>query len=148
MAYDDLTAYVRPGFDLPILGRTYHVPAPNARDGLWLQALVDGAQSLALTRAIGSANKAVLSDEEERTVYQIALGSAFEEMVAGDVPWPILKHAGVTAWMHWTRGAEAGERHWRRLVEDGPGNGQTPEGTSSPTSTAGSPGEPSIPSPA
>ncbi len=148
MAYEDLTAYVRPGIDLPILGRTYHVPAPNARDGVWLQALMDGSASFALTNAVGAANKVVLSDEQERTVYQVALGSAADEMIADDVPWPFYKHAGMTAWVHWTRGADAGERYWATLKQDGQGNpgGETQAGADSPPD--GSLPGPSTPTPA
>jgi hypothetical protein len=149
MAYEDLTAFVRPGFDLPILGRTYHVPAPSARDGLWLQALMDGSASFALTNAVGAANKAVLSDEEERTLYQVALGGAFDEMIGAGVPWPFLKHAGMTAWVHWCRGAAAGERYWATLREDGQGNPPAGEATETESTPAdGSPPVPSIPAPA
>jgi hypothetical protein len=141
MAYEDLAAFVRPGFDLPWGGRVFYVPPPNARDGAWLQALMDGSEAAVLTRSIGAANKAVLSDEQERTVYQLALGAAYDEM-SEDLPWPILKHAGVTAWLHWTRGEAAGERHWRLLLEGGQGKAQTQQEEGEPP-TDGSPPAPS-----
>ena len=144
MAFEDLAAFIRPGFDLPVLGRTYYVPPPNARDGAWLQALIDGVESVVLTSAVGKANKAVLSDEQERSAYEIALGDAYGEMVADDVPWPVLKHAGWTAWMYWTRGEAAAERYWSRF---GAGQGKA-ETTETDSRTDGSPEDPSTPSPA
>ena len=147
MAFEDLAAFVRPGFDLPVLGRRYYIPPPNARDGAWLQALIDGVESVVLTAAIGAANKAVLSDEQERTAYQIALGSAYDEMVAAEVPWPVLKHAGWTAWMFWTRGASAAERYWSKFGES-PGKAETTEPATDPTSGDTPPADPSTPSPA
>ncbi|HYF71189.1 MAG TPA: hypothetical protein VD864_00130 [Nocardioides sp.] len=142
MPYEDLAAFVRPGFDLPWAGRVYYVPPPNPRDGLWLQALMDGSEAAVLTRSIGAANKAVLSDEQERTVYQLALGAAFEEMTEAGVPWPILKHAGITAWLHWTRGEAAGERHWRLLLDQG-GQGKAETEQEEEPPTGGSPPAPS-----
>jgi hypothetical protein len=126
MPYGDLAARLRPGFDLPVGGKTYHVPEPSAKDGLWLQALMDGAANLVLTTQLGAANKAVLSDEEERTVYQVALGAAYQQMLDDGVPWPVFKHAGTTAWVHWVRGADAGERYWATFDRDGQGKAETP----------------------
>lgn len=132
MPFEDLAAFIRPGFDLPVLGRSYYIPPPNARDGQWLQALIDGVESVVLTSAIGKANKEVLSDEKERTAYEIALGSAYEEMEAAGVPWPILKHAGWTAWMYWTRGESAAERYWVKFGE-GQGKAETPTPETEPS---------------
>lgn len=127
MAYEDLTAFIRRGFELPIDGRRFFVPMPNARDGAWLQALMDGSEVFALTQAVGAANKAVLDDEQERTVYQLALGAAYDEMVTADVPWPIVKVAGMTAWLHWTRTQAQAEAYWAKaLTADGPGNPTAP----------------------
>jgi len=127
MPYGDLAARLRPGFDLPIGGTTYHVPEPSAKDGLWLQALMDGAATLALTSHLGAANQTVLADDEqERTIYEIALGPAYQQMLDDDVPWPVFKHAGTTAWVHWVRGAEAGERFWATFDRDGQGKAETP----------------------
>lgn len=145
MPFEDLAAFVRPGFDLPVLGRSYYVPPPNARDGAWLQALIDGVESVVLTSAIGAANKAVLDDEQERTAYQIALGDAYQEMADAGVPWPVLKHAGWTAWMFWTRGQAAAERYWQHFGE-GLGKAETTESSPGPTSGATPPGDPSTPS--
>lgn len=145
MAFEDLAQYVRPGFELPYDGKTYFIPAPNARDGLWLQALMDGSASLALTRTLGAAQRQVLlDDEQERTVYQLALGAAHDEMVSDGIQWPVLKHAGVTAWMYWTRGEQAAEAYWATL-KDGPGKAETTE----PDQTSGdtSPEDPSTPVP-
>ena len=148
MPFEDLAAYVRPGITLPWAGRDYYVPPPNARDGLWLQALMDGTTSAVLTRKLGAANAAVLNDEQERTIYQLALGPAFDEMEANGVPWPIIKHAGITAWIAWTRGEDAAEKHWvtlmpKRVEEDAEGKDPEPA-----TTAAGSRPVPSTRQPA
>jgi hypothetical protein len=144
--FADLAAHIRGGFDLPYAGRVFFVPHPNARDGVWLQALMDGAAEAALTHAIGSANRKILvEDEQERTAYQLALGPAYEEMVAANVPYPVLRHAGMTAWLYWTRGEEAAERYWERLADPKAGAPAT-EQESSPT--GGSPPGRSTPTPA
>lgn len=145
MPFEDLAQYVAPGFELPYNAKTYEVPAPNARDGLWLQALMDGSASLVLTRSLGAANqKVLLEDDQERTVYQLALGSAHTAMVEDGLPWPVVKHAGVTAWMYWTRGEEAAIAYWQTL-KDGQGKVPTPETDSPPD---GSPEDPSTQTPA
>ncbi len=147
MPFDDLAAFVRPGFDLPVLGRTYYVPPPSAGDGLWLQALIDGVESVVLTSAIGAANRAVLDDEQERTAYQIALGDAYQEMSDAGVPWPVLKHAGWTAWMYWTRGKAVAEAYWVTFG-DGPGKAKAATGDPEPTPGGTPPEDPSTPAPA
>lgn len=144
MPFEDLAQYVAPGFDLPYGGKTYFVPAPNARDGLWLQALMDGAASMVLTRSVGAANRKVLvDDDQERTVYQLALGAAHDEMVSDGLPWLVLKHAGMTAWMYWTRGEKSAEDYWATLA-GGQGKAETPESPETDGSLEG----PSTPPPA
>lgn len=143
MAFEDLAEFIRPGFDLPVLGKKYYVPAPNARDGVWLQAVVDAGESVLVAGAVTAANKTVLSDDQERTAYQMAMGTAYDEMLADDVPWPVLKHAAMTAILYWTRGAPLAEAHWARF-EDGRGKAAT---ASSPTSSATSPEDQSTPTP-
>ena len=109
MPFEDLAAFIDPGFELPIRGKTYRVPAPSAKDGLFLQAIVDSGESMIIARSITRANRKVLSDEDERSTYQMALGPVYDELVDDGVEWPILKHAGMTALIHWTRVPEAAE---------------------------------------
>jgi hypothetical protein len=144
MPFEDIAQFVANSFDLPYDGRTYTVPAPNARDGLWLQALLDGAESFVLTRAIGAANRKVLGDEEERGAYQLALGTAYQEMVDAGVQWPVLKHAGMTAWLYWCRSPDAAERYWVQLP-DGSGKASKAEETEPSSPPDGSPTESATP---
>jgi hypothetical protein len=163
MPFEDLAAFIAPGLDLPIGGKTYSVPEPGVKEGLYLQAIVDTGESLAISAAIASAenrrarrgggaagsvvtdsNRVILSDSEERTVYQLALGSVYDEMVADGVSWPRLKHAGMTAVICWTRGLESAERYWAGY---GQGKAQAAEG-GSPTSSGTPPEDPSTPLPA
>ncbi len=163
MAFTDLAAFIAPGLELPIDGKTYLVPEPGIKEGLYLQAIVDTGESLAISAAITSAenrrtrraqgdrgpsvvtdaNRAILNDAEERTVYQLALGSAYDDMVADGVTWPRLKHAGMTAVVRWTRSLEAAERFWA-----GYGQGKAEAATTSPTRGDTSPEDTSTPAPA
>ena len=145
MPFEDIAQFVANSFDLPYGGKTYTIPAPSAQDGLWLQAILDGAESFVLTRAVGAANrKVIVGDEEERTAYQLAMGPAYQQMVDDGVTWPVLKHAGMTAWIYWCRSSSAAERYWAQLP-DGSGNAPAPETPQTPGDT--SPGGPSTPSP-
>lgn len=141
MPFEDLAAFIRPGFDLPVLGRTYYIPPPNARDGMWLQAIVDTGESLLVSQSVSSANRTILNDDKERTAYQMALGSAYDEMLDEGVAWPVLKHAGMTAVLYWTRSPETAERYWQRFGE-GPGKATETPASEQPSSPPdGSPTE-------
>lgn len=147
MPFEDLDAFLAPGFELPVRGKTYRVPAPKAREGLYLQAIMDAGESLVVTGGVTKANQTVLSDDEERSAYQLALGSAWEEMVADGLEWPIVKHAGLTALVYWTRGPQQAERTWSLFggkAPEGPQETDSPDPTSSGTSLT----DPSTPAPA
>lgn len=141
--FADLDAFLAPGFSLPIRGKTYEIPAPTAKEGLWLQTLMDASESMLLAGNITKSQRQVLGDEDERGMYQIALGPAYDQMVEDAVQWPILKHAGITAFLYWTRGPEQAERFWA-----GYGQGKAPTAEEEDSPPGGSPEDPSTPPPA
>lgn len=145
MGFEPLQQFLRPGFDLPFPGgKTYYVPPPSAKDGLWLQAIMDTGETILLSGGVTKSNQEFLDDEQEKTAYQISLGTAHDEMLADGVPYPFLTHAGMTALLYWTRGHVLAETYWKRLG-DGQGKAET---ASSPTSSGTSPEDPSTPTPA
>lgn len=146
MPFEDLAAFLAPGFDLPVGGKRYRISAPPARDGLWLQGVMDAAEQQLFAGSVSASTKTVLADDQERTAFQMALGPAFDEMLADEIPWPVLKHAAVTAILYWTRDKAAAERYWASFG-DGQGNATSPETPGSPTSSDSSPTDPSTPPP-
>lgn len=119
---DDLADTFDPYLELPIRGKTYRVPPPDAATGLQLQAL----QALALMARTGAPMRAsdrarlTLDDDDELDLTRKSLGPAFEELVADGVPYPYLVHAGVTAYLFWTVGRERAEEFWRSRSGEAP----------------------------
>ena len=118
--FTDLAGFLDEGFDLPYKGKKYRVDVPDATTGIYLQSIMDAGESLLIVQSIKKADQQVLSDDQERSAYQMALGSAYDALVADGVPWPVLKVAGVTALLYWTRGPDLALRYWT-------GQGKAPE---------------------
>lgn len=97
MAYKDLADFFDPDLHLPIRGKKYRVPAPSYEDSKRMRITVlDG--TIPIPQLLGE------------TVD--ALGSALDEMVADDIPWTMILHAGRTALMHFGATPELAEAHW------------------------------------
>lgn len=125
MAFQDLDEFFDSSLRLPIRGVEYVIESPDAETGLWAQRLLETA--VKAKRNGGEldetdAEKLVLSDADERSMYERLLGAAFDQMVADGVPWEYLKHAGVTALMWAAGNVEAAEKYWAS-------GGQTPDPT-------------------
>lgn len=91
--------------------RTYRIPSPSAEDGLKIQRittlatrLLDGGQA---------PDTQLLDDQEEMDLIHDALGNADEQMQADGVDWAWRRHAGLTAIVWITQGAEAAGSYWR-----------------------------------
>lgn len=98
MALKDLT---ETGFDpdlhLPIRGKQYTVPAPD---------YATAKQMREQTTTEG------LPPVEQIDQAIAALGSAFDEMVADGLPWPMILHAGRTTILHFGFSPDMAEIHW------------------------------------
>lgn len=83
-------------------GRTYVVPEPDAKTGLWLSSMGDSAVQSGSGIAISKEAMArlKLDDDQERSLYQIVLGPAYDEMLADEVPWPKLKGIATDAFLY------------------------------------------------
>jgi hypothetical protein len=85
----------------------------DAETGLRLQRLAEVAAQAAKAAEIGEPLDTVaLDDDAEVDLYRDALGTAYDEMLADRVPWPMLKVAGVTAWLDAAVSREAAEAYW------------------------------------
>ena len=113
MAFRDLSEVLDAGLPLPIKGKTYLVPPVDAETGLRLQRLAEVAAQAAKAVENGERLDAIVfDDDDEIDLYRVALGAAYEEMLADGVSWPALKIAGVTAWLDSAVGREAAEAYW------------------------------------
>lgn len=116
MTFRDLSELLDPGLSLPINGTTYLVPPPDAETGLRLQRMSDWLIGVAAASQTDTdaprPDAQLVSDAEELDLYRDSLGSAYTEMIDGGVPWPWIKVAGMTAFLHWTVGAEQAEAYW------------------------------------
>lgn len=133
MSFRDLDEFFRSELRLPIRGREYVVPSPDAETGLWAQRLMATASKAADGKEVSDeqARSLDLSDDEERGLYGKLLGPAFDEMVADKIPWEHVKHAGMTA-LIWTAGnTEAAEQFWNSGGVPDPPNPPKPKGKSS-----------------
>lgn len=106
MSFRDLEEFLDPTLKLPIRGKTYTVQSPDAKTGLWVQALFIESK--------------ILDDDDERAAFQRVLGDTFDEMSADGVPWEYVKHAATTAMLWIVHGKDAADRFWN-------GGGDTPK---------------------
>lgn len=83
-------------------GKTYRVPPPSAKTGLWLTAIAELGLSAATGEELSAEDRAALSlnNDEERSFHQRVLGPAYTEMVEDGVSWAALqaisRHAFLT----------------------------------------------------
>lgn len=114
MAFRDLDEFFDPTLRLPIRGKTYVVQSVDAKTGLWCQrALTVGVQAVSggdLTEA--QIDGLELDDAQELDLYRKVLGDVYDEMLADGLPWEILRHAGMTAFMWAAGNKQAAEDYW------------------------------------
>lgn len=89
-------------------GRVYVVPSPSARVGVQLTAMVEIATKRQAKAKVSDADIARLhiSDEDEPEFARKVLGSAFDEMLADGVAWPIVQRLTQYGFVYWTSGKD------------------------------------------
>ncbi len=82
-------------------GKSYRVPGPEAKTGLWLTAIADLGVKKASGKELSEADTAslTLDDSEEITWYRRILGPAYDEMIADGVKMSVLKRIGDDAYL-------------------------------------------------
>ncbi|MBM4615134.1 hypothetical protein GS905_11900 [Rhodococcus hoagii] len=98
MALKDLDTFFEPDLQLPIRGKQYTVPAPDFDEAKRLREEV-------------VANSALPAPAQTHEAINI-LGPALDEMVADNLPWPMILHAGRTAIAHYGASPDIAEIHW------------------------------------
>lgn len=93
-------------------GRDFTIPSPNARDGLWLSRLANLGMKVAgdAEPTAEDVERLQLDDQAERELYEVVLGSAFEELVEADVPWVKIQRLGRWAFIYFAMGPEQAEQ--------------------------------------
>ena len=132
MAFKDLREFFKPGIDLPVGDKVYHVPSPTAEQGLRLRMLFDDLD-------------AKMSDADQmREIYQILgaewnpatgkyEGGVWSEMIADGVSWDELMIVGGTAVINYGMSEELAEKYWASGgVVDGASTPAESEGNSKP----------------
>lgn len=90
--------------------REFRIPAPSADDGLRVQRLMETARRL--TDEGAPADTEVLNDDAEMNLFEVALGTAFEDLRACGVDWSRFRHVAMTAVMWITAGLDVAETYW------------------------------------
>lgn len=123
----DLAEFFDPTLKLPIKGKVYVVLAPDAKTGIHVQRLMTTGMLASSGVEVSQAklDELELDDDDEIDLYQRLLGAVYDEMVADGLPWPFIKHAGVTAFMWVAYDKESAERFWESGA--GEAKGPTPQ---------------------
>ncbi|MEU1880836.1 hypothetical protein ABZ470_26315 [Streptosporangium sp. NPDC020072] len=115
--FQDLDEFFDDSLRLPVGGKTYVIPAPDAEVGLLCQRLMHA--SLAVEQGeevddpqLNELAAVVLDDDEERDLYQRILGPVWDELRADRVTWPRIQHVGATALVWVAAGKEAAAKIW------------------------------------
>lgn len=114
MALRDLAAYLEDdGLEYPLPssgfadpskfpdGKTYKVPSPSAKTGLYLTGLADLGTKAAAGADLSTSDLATLQldDDGEKSLYQRVLGPVYDEMLADGVKWTVLQQIGQDAYL-------------------------------------------------
>ncbi|NUQ88962.1 MAG: hypothetical protein HOQ43_10920 [Glycomyces artemisiae] len=111
MAFKDLDEFYSSSLPLPISGKVYIIRDVDAKTGLWMTRMFEAG--IAAHQGKTPADVPVLDDDEEKTLYERALGErVYDEMMADGVSWGKLKHAAITAMMWHVGNIAAAERFW------------------------------------
>lgn len=115
MAFEALDELLDESIRLPLPGRDgtrreYAIPSPPAEDGLLVERIIGEFRQAA--RENTRPDLEFLNDDEERDLYRLVLGPAYDEMVENGVPWAWLKHASMTAMVWISTGTQAAENYW------------------------------------
>lgn len=119
--FEALDDYLDDSLTLPAKGsdgkvREYTIPSPPAEDGLRVQRIMQSA-----TRAVQAAQSnsepqaadtAVLDDEAEADLFQLALSEDVFAQLKREVSWETLKRIAMTAVMWITADLETAEKFW------------------------------------
>jgi len=123
--FEALDAFLDDCLELPVRGRdgtvrTYRIEDPSAEDGIRIEKITTLAARLAAGGTAPSTE--LLSDEEERDLFRMCLGDAYDQLLADGVKWALFKHVSLTAMFWITSDKATAQEFWRTGVQGKAGN--------------------------
>ncbi|MBX9147754.1 DUF7426 family protein [Rhodococcus qingshengii] len=110
MAYKDLETFFDPDLHLPIKGKWYTVPAVGAEECFALRERV-AQEGIPPNEQVEDA-LLILGAERDEETGKLELAGVVAEMVADNITWPMILHAGRTAQLHFGFSPDMAEAHW------------------------------------
>ncbi|MEU6222237.1 hypothetical protein [Streptomyces sp. NPDC047042] len=120
--FEALDAFLEDYLDLPVKGadgevRVYRIEDPSAEDGIRIERVTALAARL---KAGGKApDTPVLDDQEERDLFRMCLGAAYDQLLADGVKWAAFKHVALTAMFWVVSDKETAREFWRTGQQSG-----------------------------
>lgn len=104
------------GITLPIGGKSYLIPPPDARTGLevtrLMSLLIDATNGNDITNDERVQQVLAANDEAGGDLEHRILGAALDEMISDGVPWPMVQHAFQTTMVWISQGANQAALYW------------------------------------
>jgi hypothetical protein len=126
--FRDLDEFFDASLRLPIGGKTYVIPPPDAEVGLLVQRIMHAGIAAEAGQEVDQAGlnelaeTVLTNDSKDTDLYQRLLGPVWGELFADKVDWPIIQHVGETALLWVAAGVDAAAKHW----EAGAGEAEAP----------------------
>ncbi|MGW5160990.1 DUF7426 family protein [Nonomuraea wenchangensis] len=126
--FRNLDEFFDPSLRLPVKGRVYISPPPDAEVGLLVQRLMNAGIAAEAGQDVDEqelndlAESVLTNDSDEKDLYKRLLGPVWDEMFADRLDWPIIQHVGQTALLWVAAGVDAAAKHW----EAGAGEAEAP----------------------
>lgn len=119
--FEALDNFLEDFLELPVRGRdgverVYRIEDPSAEDGVRIERITSMAARLAAggTRP----DTPVLDDQEERDLYRMCLGAAYEPLMR-EVSWSRFKHVALTAMFWVISDTETARQFWQTGQQPG-----------------------------
>lgn len=112
MAYKELEDFLDSDLTLPIRGKKYTCPDPGWENVLWLEQRMKTVMKAAQGADLSDDDREVLNDSDTDELFAVALGDAYDQMLDDGLPAAYIRHAGLTAVMHWSVGEEQAKAFW------------------------------------
>lgn len=140
-SFEALDQFLDDYLDLPVTGRdgevrVYRIEDPSAEDGIRIEKITTLAARLA---AGGKApDTEVLGDDEERDLYRMCLGEAYDRLLADGVKWSRFKFVALTAMFWVTTDKDTAREFWKTGQKPGKAENRAARRAQAKPGTSGS----------
>ncbi|MEV4078950.1 hypothetical protein AB0J43_01485 [Nonomuraea fuscirosea] len=116
--FRNLDEFFDPSLRLPVGGKVYVIPPPDAEVGLLVQRLMNAGIAAEAGQDVDEeglndlAESVLTNDSDEKDLYQRLLGPVWDEMFADRLDWPVIQHVGQTVLLWVAAGVDAAAKHW------------------------------------